>query len=72
MWVRKPLRPSRVRLRKYTVTEQVTQRVPVTHHEEVHIEAGNRSAAANVGDVSGPEFTADEREVTLYAGGIRW
>lgn len=56
----------RARLRKYIVTEQVTQTVPVSH-EEVVIEREpitevNRDAA-----MSGGELTEEEHEVTLHA-----
>ena len=56
----------RARLRKYVVTEQVTQTVPVSH-EEVRIERepitdGNRDAAT-----SGKDLSSEEHEVTLHA-----
>ncbi|MFD8010613.1 DUF2382 domain-containing protein [Streptomyces sp. NPDC058955] len=55
----------RVRLRKYVVTEEVEQTVPV-HHEEVRvvrepITEANRDAA-----LSGPEIAEAEHEVTLH------
>jgi uncharacterized protein (TIGR02271 family) len=56
----------RVRLRKYVVTENVTQTVPVSH-EEVRLERepitdANRSAA-----MSGADISEEEHEVTLRA-----
>lgn len=56
----------RARLRKYIVTENVTQTVPVSH-EEVRIErepitAGNADAA-----YSGKDLSEEEVEVTLHA-----
>jgi uncharacterized protein (TIGR02271 family) len=56
----------RVRLRKYVVTENVTQTVPVSH-EEVRIER-EPITDANVGDaVDGPAISEEEHEVTLHA-----
>ncbi len=55
----------RARLRKYVVTENVTQTVPVTH-EEVRIER-EPITDANRGDaMSGGEITDEEHEVTLH------
>ena len=56
----------RARLRKYIVTEQVTQTVPVSH-EEVRIERepitdANRDAATD-----GPAISEEEHEVVLHA-----
>jgi uncharacterized protein (TIGR02271 family) len=56
----------RVRLRKYVVTEMVTQTVPVSH-EEVRIERepitdANRGAATD-----GPAISEEEHEVVLHA-----
>jgi uncharacterized protein (TIGR02271 family) len=56
----------RARLRKYVVTENVTQTVPVSH-EEVRIERepitdANRGAAE-----SGPAISEEEHEVVLHA-----
>lgn len=56
----------RARLRKYVVTEEVQQNVPV-QREELRVERepitdANRDAAA-----SGPEITEQEHEVTLHA-----
>jgi uncharacterized protein (TIGR02271 family) len=55
----------RLRLRKYVVTEMVTQTVPVSH-EEVRVEREpitdtNRDAA-----LDGPEIGEDEHEVVLH------
>jgi len=55
----------RARLRKYVVTEQVTQTVPVSH-EEVRIERepiteGNRGQA-----LDGPDISEEEHEVILH------
>jgi uncharacterized protein (TIGR02271 family) len=55
----------RARLRKYVVTEQVQQTVPVSH-EEVRIEREPISDA-NVGDAkAGPEISEEEHEVVLH------
>jgi uncharacterized protein (TIGR02271 family) len=56
----------RARLRKYVVTEQVTQTVPVSH-EEVRIERepitdANRDAATD-----GPAISEEEHEIVLHA-----
>jgi uncharacterized protein (TIGR02271 family) len=54
----------KARLRKYIVTENVTQTVPVSH-EEVRIER-EPITEANVGNaLSGPELSEEEHEVTL-------
>ena len=54
----------RARLRKYVVTENVTQTVPVSH-EEVRIER-EPITEANVGDATaGPEISEEEHEVVL-------
>jgi uncharacterized protein (TIGR02271 family) len=56
----------RARLRKYVVTEQVTQTVPVSH-EEVRIER-EPITDANVGNaLDGPEISEEEHEVVLHA-----
>jgi uncharacterized protein (TIGR02271 family) len=56
----------RARLRKYVVTEQVTQTVPVSH-EEVRLER-EPITDANRGDaLSGADITEEEHEVTLRA-----
>jgi uncharacterized protein (TIGR02271 family) len=55
----------RVRLRKYVVTENVTQTVPVSH-EEVVLER-EPITDANVGDAtSGPAISEEEHEVVLH------
>jgi uncharacterized protein (TIGR02271 family) len=55
----------RARLRKYVVTENVTQTVPVSR-EEVRIER-EPITDANRGDaLSGPEISEEEHEVTLH------
>ena len=55
----------RVRLRKYVVTEQVTQTVPV-RHEEVRVER-EPITDANVGQaMDGPEISEEEHEVVLH------
>jgi uncharacterized protein (TIGR02271 family) len=56
----------RARLRKYVVTENVTQTVPVSH-EEVVLER-EPITDANVGDaLDGPAISEEEHEVTLHA-----
>ena len=56
----------RARLRKYIVTENVTQTVPVSH-EEVRIER-EPITEGNVGQaMSGGDLTEEEHEVTLHA-----
>jgi uncharacterized protein (TIGR02271 family) len=55
----------RARLRKYVVTEQVQQTVPV-QREEVRVER-EPITDANVGDATaGPEISEEEHEVTLH------
>ena len=55
----------RARLRKYVVTEQVEQTVPV-QHEEVRLER-EPITDANVGDATaGPEISEEEHEVVLH------
>jgi uncharacterized protein (TIGR02271 family) len=55
----------RARLRKYVVTEQVQQTVPV-QREEVRVER-EPITDANVGDaMAGPEISEEEHEVTLH------
>jgi len=56
----------RARLRKYTVTENVTTQVPVSH-EEVVIEREPITDANREAALSGPEMREDEYEVTLHA-----
>ncbi len=56
----------RARLRKYIVSEQVTQTVPVSH-EEVRVER-EPITDANVGAaLDGPELSEEEHEVVLHA-----
>ncbi|MEP6851608.1 MAG: PRC and DUF2382 domain-containing protein [bacterium] len=56
----------RARLRKYIVTENVTQTVPVSR-EEVRIER-EPITDANIGDATaGPDLSEEEHEVTLRA-----
>ena len=56
----------RARLRKYVVSENVTQTVPVSH-EEVRVER-EPITDANVGDaMDGPAISEEEHEVTLHA-----
>ena len=56
---------SRARLRKYVVTENVTQTVPV-QREEVRLER-EPITDANVGDAtSGPAISEEEHEVVLH------
>jgi uncharacterized protein (TIGR02271 family) len=56
----------RARLRKYVVTENVTETVPVSH-EEVRIER-EPITDANVGNaMDGPAISEEEHEVTLHA-----
>ena len=55
----------RARLRKYVVTENVTQTVPVSH-EEVRIER-EPITDANLGDATaGPSISEEEHEVVLH------
>ena len=55
----------RARLRKYVVTEQVTQTVPVSH-EEIRVEHEPITEANLADATSGPEISEEEHEVTLY------
>jgi uncharacterized protein (TIGR02271 family) len=56
----------RARLRKYVVSENVTQTVPVTH-EEVRIER-EPITDANIGNaMDGPAISEEEHEVVLHA-----
>ncbi|ROQ26374.1 uncharacterized protein (TIGR02271 family) [Streptomyces sp. PanSC19] len=55
----------RVRLRKYVVTEQVQQTVPV-RHEEVRVEREPITDANREQALSGPEISEAEHEVTLH------
>jgi uncharacterized protein (TIGR02271 family) len=56
----------RARLRKYVVTEEVQQTVPV-RHEEVRIEREPITDANRDAAMSGPEITEAEHEVILHA-----
>ena len=56
----------RVRLRKYVVTENVTQTVPVSH-EEVRIERESITDANRDAATSGADISEEEHEVTLHA-----
>jgi uncharacterized protein (TIGR02271 family) len=56
----------RARLRKYVVTENVTQTVPVSH-EEVRLER-EPITGANIGNaMDGPAISEEEHEVVLHA-----
>ena len=56
----------RARLRKYVVSENVTQSVPVSH-EEIRVER-EPITDANVGNaLDGPAISEEEHEVTLHA-----
>ena len=55
----------RARLRKYVVTENVTQTVPV-QHEEVRIEREPISDADVADTTSGPSISEEEHEVVLH------
>ncbi|MFH8976268.1 DUF2382 domain-containing protein [Streptomyces sp. NPDC017890] len=55
----------RARLRKYVVTEEVQQTVPVSH-EEVRVEREPITDANRDQALSGPEISEDEHEVTLH------
>ena len=56
----------RARLRKYVVTENVTQTVPVSH-EEIRVER-EPITDGNVGNaLDGPAISEEEHEVTLHA-----
>jgi uncharacterized protein (TIGR02271 family) len=56
----------RARLRKYVVTENVTQTVPVSH-EEVRVEREPVTEANRDTAMTGPEITGAEHHVTLHA-----
>ena len=56
----------RARLRKYIVTENVTQTVPVSH-EEVRVEREPITDANRGEAMSGGDLTEEEHEVTLHA-----
>jgi uncharacterized protein (TIGR02271 family) len=55
----------RARLRKYVVTEQVQQTVPV-EREEVRVEREPITAADREAATDGPDITDDEHEVVLH------
>ncbi|GAA3962584.1 PRC and DUF2382 domain-containing protein [Streptomyces marokkonensis] len=55
----------RARLRKYVVTEEVQQTVPVSH-EEVRVEREPITDANRDQALSGPQISEDEHEVTLH------
>jgi uncharacterized protein (TIGR02271 family) len=55
----------RARLRKYVVTENVTQTVPVSH-EEVRIEREPITEANRGAALEGPEISEEEHEVILH------
>ena len=56
----------KVRLRKYVVTENVTQTVPVSH-EEVRLEREPITDANRGAAMSGGDITEEEHEITLTA-----
>jgi uncharacterized protein (TIGR02271 family) len=56
----------RARLRKYVVTENVTQTVPVSH-EEVRLEREPITGANRGAAMSGSDISEEEHEVTLHA-----
>jgi uncharacterized protein (TIGR02271 family) len=56
----------RARLRKYVVTEQVTQTIPVSH-EEVRLEREPITDANRDAALSGSDISEEEHEVTLHA-----
>jgi uncharacterized protein (TIGR02271 family) len=56
----------RARLRKYVVTENVTQTVPVSH-EEVRIEREPITEANRPSATDGPAISEEEHEVVLHA-----
>jgi uncharacterized protein (TIGR02271 family) len=56
----------RTRLRKYVVTENVTQTVPVSH-EEVRVEREPITDANRDAALDGPDISEEEHEVTLHA-----
>ncbi len=55
----------RARLRKYVVTEQVTQTVPVSH-EEVRVEREPVTESNRAAATSGPEISEEEHEIVLH------
>jgi uncharacterized protein (TIGR02271 family) len=61
-----PVESGRARLRKYVVTENVTQTVPVSH-EEVRVEREPITDANASAATDGPAISEAEHEVTLHA-----
>ena len=61
-----PVEAGRARLRKYVVTENVTQTVPVSH-EEVRLEREPVTDANRDAALSGEPISEEEHEVTLRA-----
>jgi uncharacterized protein (TIGR02271 family) len=55
----------RARLRKYVVTEQVRQTVPVSH-EEVRVEREPITEANREAAMAGPDISEAEHEVTVH------
>jgi uncharacterized protein (TIGR02271 family) len=55
----------RARLRKYVVTEEQQQTVPL-RHDEVRVEREPITQSNKDAALSGPEISEDEYEVTLY------
>ena len=60
------VKTGRARLRKYIVTENVTETVPVSH-EELRIEREPITDANRDAALAGGELTEEEHEVTLHA-----
>jgi uncharacterized protein (TIGR02271 family) len=60
------LQTGKARLRKYVVTEEVQQTIPL-RHEEVVLEREPVTDANRDAALSGPEITEAEHEVTLHA-----
>lgn len=63
---RETVETGRARLRKYVVTETVTQTVPVSH-EEVRVEREPITEANRGAATTGPEISEEEHEVVLHA-----
>jgi stress response protein YsnF len=61
----------RVRLRKYVVTENVTQTVPVSH-EEVRLEREPITDASRGQAIAGADITEEEHDVTLHLSVPSW
>ena len=62
----RPVEQGRVRLRKYVVTENVTQTVPVSH-EEVRVVREPITEANREAAMAGPDISPEEHEVVLHA-----